>query len=50
MSGAITLATVAILMGLPGTVTAKAVPEAGKAKQVLAALSEKLPTHAAAVK
>jgi hypothetical protein len=50
MRGAITLATVAILMGLPGTVTAKAVPQAGKAKQVFAALFEKPPTQAAAVK
>ncbi len=50
MRGAMTLATIAVLMGLPGTETAKAVPQAGKAKQVFAALFEKLPTQAAAVK
>jgi hypothetical protein len=50
MRKAMTLATIAVLTGLAGTATAKAVPQVGKAKQVFAALFEKLPTQAAAVK
>jgi pseudoazurin len=40
-----------IVVGTPGNLAeAKAVPQVGKAKQVFAALFEKLPTQAAAVK
>jgi hypothetical protein len=40
-----------IVVGTPGNLAeAKAVPQTGKAKQVFAALFEKLPTQAAAAK